>query len=65
MDSHTVAELQARYGANVRPGEMMWARDGRRTGQGLGAGTGCPVYADTIAGVTTWRRLSDDTVVAA
>ena len=53
----TVANLPA-AGEN---GRLRFATDGRKTGEGLGAGTGVLVYDDTVA----WRRTSDDTTVAA
>lgn len=49
----------------VESGARAWVTDGRKTGEGVGAGTGCLAYADNIAGVVTWRRISDDTQVAA
>ena len=58
----TVAQLPA---ANVQSGARAWATDGRKSGEGAGAGTGVLVYADNQAGTVTWRRLSDDTVAAA
>lgn len=50
--------------SNVQSGAHAWVTDGRASGEGVGAGTGVEVYAKNIAGVVTWRRLSDDTVVA-
>jgi len=58
----TVAALPA---AGVQSGAMAWATNGRKSGEGAGSGTGVLAYADTISGATTWRRLSDDTAVAA
>jgi hypothetical protein len=58
----TVAQLPT---ANVQSGAMAFATDGRKTGEGVGDGTGVPVYADTTAGSTTWRRYSDDAEVEA
>ena len=53
----TVAGLPAAGQA----GRLRFATDGRKTGEGLGAGTGVLCYDDTIQ----WRRTSDDTTVAA
>ena len=55
---YTVAELQTR---TPRAGRDAWARDGRRQGEGAGAGTGCPVYFDGAK----WCRFSDDTEIQA
>ena len=43
-----------------RRGWMRYVRDGRKVGEGAGAGTGCLAYSDGVA----WRRSSDDTTVA-
>jgi hypothetical protein len=40
-------------------GSMAYASDGRKQGEGPGAGTGVPVYFSASA----WRRYSDDTPV--
>lgn len=42
-------------------GRIAFASNGRKSGEGAGAGTGVQVYADG----TAWRRVSDDTTVAA
>lgn len=41
-------------------GRMLFVTDGRKLGEGVGAGTGVLVYDDSVA----WRRTSDDTTVA-
>jgi hypothetical protein len=41
-------------------GRGRFVSDGRKMGEGPGAGTGVPVYDD---GGASWRRYSDDTVV--
>lgn len=41
-------------------GRLRFVTDGRKTGEGGGAGTGTPAYDDGVA----WRRTSDDTTVA-
>jgi len=53
----TVAGLPAAGQA----GRLRFATDGRKTGEGVGAGTGVLVYDDTVA----WRRVDDGTTVAA
>jgi len=42
-------------------GRELFVSDGRKLGEGVGLGTGVPVYDD---GGASWRRFSDDTVVA-
>ncbi len=42
-------------------GRVRFATDGRKTGEGVGAGTGTLVYDDGVA----WRRVADDTTVVA
>ena len=42
-------------------GRMRFATDGRKVGEGAGAGTGTPAYDDGVA----WRRTADDTTVLA
>jgi len=42
-------------------GRLRFATNGRKTGEGLGAGTGVLVYDDSVA----WRRCDDGTTVAA
>ncbi len=53
----TVATLPA-AGQN---GRLRFATDGRKTGEGVGAGTGVLVYDDSVA----WRRVDDGTTVVA
>lgn len=40
-------------------GRMIFVTDGRKTGEGAGAGTGTPAYDDGVA----WRRTADDSTV--
>lgn len=56
LKSYTVGTLPA--GAE---GQVAYATDGRKTGEGGGSGTGCPVYFSN----THWRRFYDDTQVTA
>lgn len=42
-------------------GRVRFATDGRKVGEGAGAGTGTLVYDDGVA----WRRVADDTTVLA
>jgi hypothetical protein len=44
-----------------QPGRMVFVTNGRKVGEGVGAGTGTPAYDDGVA----WRRTADDTTVAA
>lgn len=41
-------------------GRLLFVTNGRKTGEGAGAGTGVLAYDDGVA----WRRTSDDTTVA-
>jgi len=59
LPRYTVALLPT--GANAVEGQVAFATNGRRTGQGGGAGTGVPVYWSNAA----WRVFFDDTAVAA
>ena len=45
----------------VTGGDMLFISNGRKVGQGAGAGTGIPAYYDPTT--DSWRRLSDDTAV--
>lgn len=56
VPARTVANLPAIGQA----GRLRFATDGRKVGEGPGAGTGVVVYDD---GGASWRRLSDDTAV--
>ncbi len=58
VETFTVATLPA---AGER-GRMRWVSDGRKLGEGAGAGTGVVAYDD---GGATWRRTADDTTVVA
>lgn len=42
-------------------GWAIYVTNGRKMGEGVGAGTGVMAYSDGVA----WRRYSDDTTVAA
>jgi hypothetical protein len=53
----TVAGLPAAGQA----GRLRFATNGRKTGEGAGAGTGVLVYDDAVG----WRRVDDGTAVAA
>ena len=44
-----------------QPGRQVFVTDGRKIGEGAGVGTGVMAYDDGVA----WRRMSDDTTVAA
>lgn len=57
VETFTVATLPA-AGEN---GRMRFVSDGRKMGEGAGAGTGVVVYDDSVA----WRRTADDTTVVA
>jgi len=59
----TVAALPALAGVVAEAGRMYFATDGRKTGEGVGVGTGVQVYADGTN--ATWRRVDDGTAVAA
>ena len=57
-------EVKIHYGTSVLPvqaGSFVYASNGRKVGEGVGAGTGTAVYYDG----TAWRRTGDDTTVAA
>ena len=56
LPSYTVASLPSSPSA----GSIAYATNGRKVGEGTGAGTGVPCYYSNSA----WRRYSDDTVVA-
>ena len=55
--NYTVAALPV---AGIR-GRYAFATNGRKTGEGAGAGTGVLCYDDSVA----WRRVDDGTTVAA
>ncbi len=59
----TVANLPALAGAAVEAGRLYFATNGRKTGEGVAAGTGVLVYAD--GNNANWRRVDDGTQVAA
>ncbi len=57
VESFTVANL----GAAGQVGRVRFATDGRKTGEGAGAGPGVLAYDDS----TAWRRVDDGTTVVA
>ncbi len=57
VETNTVAVLPAAG----QVGRVRFATDGRKSGEGPGAGTGVLVYDDGVA----WRRVDDGTTVAA
>lgn len=57
VGQYTVATLPAAGYA----GRIVYATNGRKNGEGAGAGTGVQCYDDG----TAWRRVSDDSTVAA
>ncbi len=56
VETNTVVLLPAAGQA----GRVRFATNGRKTGEGVGAGTGVLVYDDG----TAWRRVDDGTTVA-
>ncbi len=52
--------LFAKLATPGQAGRFVFVTDGRKVGEGVGAGTGTPAYDDGVA----WRRTSDDTTVA-
>lgn len=62
--SEVTGSIEAITFANLptpgQPGRLRFVTDGRKFGEGGGAGTGVPAYDDGIA----FRRTSDDTTVA-
>lgn len=59
MGNYTVATLPA----GLSFGALAYATNGRKVGEGAGAGTGVMCYYSNPSGL--WRRFSDDTQVAA
>lgn len=57
LKTSTVALLQA----SPTAGQLAYASNGRKQGEGAGLGTGVPVYFSS----GQWRRFSDDTQVLA
>ncbi len=57
VENNAVATLPAAG----QDGRVRFATNGRKTGEGVGAGTGVLVYDDG----TAWRRVDDGTTVAA
>jgi hypothetical protein len=58
VHADTVANLTALSG--VTAGAIAYATDGRKSGEGAGAGTGCPVYYSG-----GWKAFSSDAAVTA
>lgn len=57
-------EVKIYYGTSILPvqvGSQAFASNGRKVGEGAGSGTGTMVYYDG----TAWRRVGDDTTIAA
>lgn len=46
----------------IGAGDMLWISDGRKTGEGTGAGTGVLVYYNPAT--LSWKRISDDVDVS-
>jgi len=59
--TYTVATLAAGSPGAFKPGTTAFATDGRKSGEGAGSGTGCPVWWDG----TNWLTFYDNTTVAA
>jgi len=62
--SEVTGSIEAILFANLptpgQAGRLRFVTDGRKVGEGGGAGTGTPAYDDGVA----WRRTGDDTTVA-
>lgn len=63
VQASTVITLPPLVGVAAEAGRLHFATDGRKTGEGVGAGSGVLVYADGTN--ATWRRVDDGTAVAA
>lgn len=65
LPSYTVAQLPTAATSTitqgVQPGAIAYANNGRKVGEGVGAGTGVPVYFSN----GQWRVYSTDAVVVA
>lgn len=59
--AYTVAALPSGNPAAFKAGTAAFATNGRKSGEGVGAGTGCPVWWDGAA----WRTFYDNSVVVA
>lgn len=59
LDNYTVATLPTNDATN--PGRVAYATDGRKSGEGLGLGTGTPVWDDG----TNWLTFYDNSAVQA
>lgn len=46
---------------NAADGDLLFITDGRKSGEGVGAGTGVPAYYN--GATDSWFRFSDDTAV--
>ena len=57
MFTSAVADL----GSAAVAGRLAFVSDGRKVGEGAGLGTGTVAYSDGVQ----WRRVADDTTVAA
>lgn len=55
----TVAELPA----TGQAGQLFWVTNGRKSGEGVGAGTGVPAYWNSAT--SQWLRFEDNAVVQA
>jgi hypothetical protein len=51
----------AAIGSASPAGRLKYVSNGRKVGEGVGAGTGTLAYSDSVA----WRRVADDSTVAA
>jgi len=62
--SEVTGSIEAVLFANLptpgQAGRLFFVTDGRKVGEGVGAGTGTPAYDDGVA----FRRTGDDTTVA-
>jgi len=61
MASSTLANAPLAADGGMSSGDLLFISNGRKTGEGAGAGTGVPAYYN--AATDSWLRLSDDSAV--
>lgn len=61
MASSTLAAAPLLVDGGMSNGDMLFISNGRKSGEGAGAGTGVPCYYN--AATNQWLKFSDDTAV--
>jgi hypothetical protein len=58
ISESTLANAPLAVSGGVKNGDLLWISNGRKSGEGVGVGTGVPAYYNVAT--DTWKRFEDN-----